>query len=65
MSAPDRINRIENKLDHLIQEVALIKTELAVNKAEKRLVKWILFTVMPALGSALTWVGIKIGFYPA
>jgi hypothetical protein len=55
------LQEVRDDVKALREEVQELKTEIAVHKAYLRAVNWVSFTVLPAIGAALTWVGFKVG----
>jgi hypothetical protein len=59
------LQEVRDDVKALREEVQELKTEIAIHKAYLRVVNWISFTVLPAIGAALAWVGIKVGIGPS
>jgi hypothetical protein len=58
------LKEVRDDVKALREEVQELKTEIAIHKAYLRVVNWVSFTVLPAIGAGLTYLGFKVGIGP-
>jgi hypothetical protein len=58
------LKEVRDDVKALREEVQELKTEIAIHKAYLRVVNWVSFTVLPAIGAGLTYLGFKVGVGP-
>jgi hypothetical protein len=58
------LQEVRDDVKALREEVQELKTEIAIHKAYLRVVNWVSFTVLPAIGAGLTYLGFKVGVGP-
>jgi hypothetical protein len=58
------LQEVRDEVKSLRKDVQELKTEIAIHKAYLRVVNWVSFTVLPAIGAGLTYLGFKVGIGP-
>lgn len=58
------LQEVRDDVKAMREEIQELKTEIAIHKAYLRVVNWVSFTLLPAIGAGLTYLGFKVGVGP-